>query len=284
MIMRTTAIAASTLQVPGWLRSIARWPDFITLTKPRVMSLAVFTAFVGLKIAPGHLDPLHGFVAILSIAMGAACTLQVAFTPVAGGPRSGTLTVTDNAPNSPQTLSLTGTGVDFALNANGATSLTIANGQNAVYPLLLSSAANVPGTATFVCSGAPANSTCNVTPASVTLGNTTTVSVTVLTGVTSAARLPRQSTIRPHVFWVVVMLPLGFLTMRGRRRSFLAGSVLLGCLLAATGCGAGRAIPLGSGSNPGPPISVTPAGTYSIVASASSAGLTRSVTLTLIVQ
>jgi heme o synthase len=70
--MRTTAIAASTLQVPGWLRSIARWPDFITLTKPRVMSLAVFTAFVGLKIAPGHLDPLHGFVAILSIAMGAA--------------------------------------------------------------------------------------------------------------------------------------------------------------------------------------------------------------------
>jgi hypothetical protein len=219
-----------------------------------------------------------------SIAVGTACTLQVAFMPSAGGPRSGTLTVTDNAPNSPQTLSLTGTGVDFALNANGATSLTIANGQNAVFPLLLSSAANVPGTATFVCSGAPANSTCNVNPVSVTLGNTTTVSVTVLTGVTSTARLPQQSTIRSHVFWVVVMLPLGFLTMRGRRRSFLAGSVLLGCLLAATGCGAGRAIPLGSGSNPGPPISVTPAGTYSIVASASSAGLTRTVTLTLIVQ
>jgi protoheme IX farnesyltransferase len=72
LMMRTIAMTASTLQVPRWLRSIARWPDFITLTKPRVMSLAVFTAFVGLKIAPGHLDPLHGFVAILSIAMGAA--------------------------------------------------------------------------------------------------------------------------------------------------------------------------------------------------------------------
>jgi protoheme IX farnesyltransferase len=70
--MRTTAIAVSSPQEPSWLRLIARLPDFITLTKPRVMSLAVFTAFVGLKIAPGHLDPLHGSVAVLSIAMGAA--------------------------------------------------------------------------------------------------------------------------------------------------------------------------------------------------------------------
>jgi heme o synthase len=70
--MRTTAIAVSSPQEPSWLRLIARVPDFITLTKPRVMSLAVFTAFVGLKIAPGHLDPLHGAVAILCIAAGAA--------------------------------------------------------------------------------------------------------------------------------------------------------------------------------------------------------------------
>jgi protoheme IX farnesyltransferase len=39
--------------------------------KPRVMSLAVFTAFVGLMIAPGHLDPLLGSIAILAIATGA---------------------------------------------------------------------------------------------------------------------------------------------------------------------------------------------------------------------
>ena len=39
--------------------------------KPRVMLLAVFTAFVGLMIAPGHLDPLVGAVAILGIAAGA---------------------------------------------------------------------------------------------------------------------------------------------------------------------------------------------------------------------
>ena len=39
--------------------------------KPRVMSLVVFTALVGLLVAPGRLDPLIGFVALLCITAGA---------------------------------------------------------------------------------------------------------------------------------------------------------------------------------------------------------------------
>jgi protoheme IX farnesyltransferase len=49
----------------------ARALDFFVLMKPRVMSLAVFTAFVGLTIAPNHLDPLLASVAIVAIAAGA---------------------------------------------------------------------------------------------------------------------------------------------------------------------------------------------------------------------
>ncbi|PZV34923.1 heme o synthase [Mesorhizobium kowhaii] len=45
--------------------------DFCMLMKPRVMVLAVFTAFVGLTIAPGNLHPLNAFVAVLAIAAGA---------------------------------------------------------------------------------------------------------------------------------------------------------------------------------------------------------------------
>jgi heme o synthase len=45
--------------------------DFVALTKPRVMMLAVFTALVGLSIAPVRLDPLTAFVAVLAIAAGA---------------------------------------------------------------------------------------------------------------------------------------------------------------------------------------------------------------------
>jgi heme o synthase len=51
--------------------SIAGVGDYIELMKPRVMSLVVFTAFVGLVIAPGHLHPVIGLTALLCIAVGA---------------------------------------------------------------------------------------------------------------------------------------------------------------------------------------------------------------------
>jgi protoheme IX farnesyltransferase len=49
----------------------ARVGDYFALLKPRVMSLVVFTAIVGLLLAPGGIHPVLGFIAILSIAIGA---------------------------------------------------------------------------------------------------------------------------------------------------------------------------------------------------------------------
>jgi protoheme IX farnesyltransferase len=51
--------------------SIAGVGDYIALMKPRVMSLVVFTAFVGLVIAPGHLHPVIAATALICIAVGA---------------------------------------------------------------------------------------------------------------------------------------------------------------------------------------------------------------------
>ncbi|WP_350333317.1 heme o synthase [Coralliovum pocilloporae] len=48
--------------------------DFLALLKPRVMSLVIFTACVGLAVAPGAIHPLLGFVALLSIAVGAGAS------------------------------------------------------------------------------------------------------------------------------------------------------------------------------------------------------------------
>jgi protoheme IX farnesyltransferase len=45
--------------------------DYLALMKPRVMSLVVFTALVGLLVAPGHIHPVIGFTALLCIAVGA---------------------------------------------------------------------------------------------------------------------------------------------------------------------------------------------------------------------
>ena len=57
--------AAKTTTLP------AEWRDFFTLTKPRVMTLVIFTAICGLLAAPGSIHPVLGFTAILAIAMGA---------------------------------------------------------------------------------------------------------------------------------------------------------------------------------------------------------------------
>jgi heme o synthase len=49
----------------------SRLPEFVALTKPRVMMLAVFTALVGLINAPVRLEPFAAFVAVLAVAAGA---------------------------------------------------------------------------------------------------------------------------------------------------------------------------------------------------------------------
>ncbi len=49
----------------------AEWRDFFALTKPRVMTLVIFTGLCGLLAAPGHINPVLGFTAILCIAVGA---------------------------------------------------------------------------------------------------------------------------------------------------------------------------------------------------------------------
>ncbi|KAB2920255.1 MAG: protoheme IX farnesyltransferase [Hyphomicrobiaceae bacterium] len=48
--------------------------DFVALMKPRVMSLVVFTAFVGMVLAPGQLHPVLAIIALICIAVGAGAS------------------------------------------------------------------------------------------------------------------------------------------------------------------------------------------------------------------
>ncbi|QUL39221.1 heme o synthase [Erythrobacter sp. JK5] len=66
--------ATAHTQAPDQERRTAlptEWRDFFTLTKPRVMTLVIFTGICGLLAAPGSIHPVIGFTAILAIAMGA---------------------------------------------------------------------------------------------------------------------------------------------------------------------------------------------------------------------
>jgi hypothetical protein len=251
-------------------------PQIVTLTNNGGLPLAIATVAIGgdFAIVPGS-----NTCGSSTLAVGDACTMQIAFRPTAGGARSGSLTISDTAPTSPQTMSLTGQGVDFTLATNGPSSLTTTSGQNAVFPLLFTSGPAAAGTpVSLACSGAPVNSTCKIAPSSVSVdGNATTIAVTVLTGASGSASV---ATTQSRILWATLLTPIGLLAVR-RRRFTAAATVCL--LIVASGCGSGRLIP-SSGGPGGGSGAVTPAGRYNIVVTATAAGLAKTVNLTLVVQ
>src|SRR3954469_5026005 len=62
------------MEEAGFRMSEATSGDFFALLKPRVMSLVVFTAFVGMVAAPVTINPLLAVIAILAIAIGAGAS------------------------------------------------------------------------------------------------------------------------------------------------------------------------------------------------------------------
>jgi Alpha-1,3-glucanase catalytic domain D1/F5/8 type C domain/NedA-like, galactose-binding domain/Alpha-1,3-glucanase catalytic domain D2/Cep192 domain 4/HYDIN/CFA65/VesB-like, Ig-like domain len=69
-----------------------------------------------------------------SIAAGASCTVNVSFRPTASGTRTGTLTITSNATNSPTTVALTGTGAGTTPTNLAAGKPTSESSHTDVYP------------------------------------------------------------------------------------------------------------------------------------------------------
>ena len=253
----------------------------LTLTNNGDLPLVVSSV----AVSPGFAIALNSCTT--TIAVNAGCSLTIVFAPTASGPIAGTVTFTDNAGSGVQTTSLSGTGIDFALTAAGVTSATVAgSGASVTYALQLSSLSGLTGNVALSCSGAPANSTCTVTPAIGSLGTTTPVIVTLETAVPSTvglarpSRPSRASSVTPAIL-LAMLLPVAF--FQRRRYPRFARVLVMLCALGVLGsCGANRTIPTtgttGSGGTPTPP------GTSTLTISASAAGLTRSVSLTLIVQ
>jgi hypothetical protein len=115
-----------------------------------------------------------------SVVEGASCSIKVTFAPTAADSRSGTLTITDNASNSPQTVSLTGTGTAPAAGVSPGT-LTFGN-QNlgttsASQSVTLSNTGNAALTITGIATSANFGETNNCT-GSVAASGSCTINVT----------------------------------------------------------------------------------------------------------
>ena len=107
------------------------------------------------------------------------------------------MTIADNASNAPQSVPLTATAMNFAIDPPNvaATSATITAGQTATYQLNLQSIDGFAGPVTLTCSGAPAGATCTVIPTPITLAANATapfqvqVSTTAQPATTNLLRL-----------------------------------------------------------------------------------------------
>lgn len=216
-----------------------------------------------------------------TVPAGGSCTLSIAFLPSGAGVRTGSVVITGNAPA--QTAQLTGTGIDFQFVASGDTSVIIANGGNATFPLLIRPLGTpTSDPVTYTCTGAPANASCKITSQYSDLSAVGTVSLTVLTGTTTAKRIPLTA-----AFLLPMVLGPVWMLRRRRLPSVLAALLALCVCFGVSGCGSGRRLAdAGSGSSSGGGSTgpVTPSGTYAIVAGATAAGVTHTVSLTLVVK
>jgi hypothetical protein len=234
-----------------------------------------------------------------SLAVNSTCTINVTFTPTAGGTRTGTIALTDNAAGSPHTVSLTGTGEDFTIGvpSGGSSTATVTPGGSTSYTLSFGGLGGLNQTVDFTCTGAPSEATCTLNPTSATPSGSGSVSVTVTVTTTASSTAPPDGRRAPPT-GLGRQLPLGsllllaLLTMVGwglaggrRFRKSLRWAVAMGAVaalaLAMAACGGGG----GGGTVPTNPG--TPAGTYTLtvtgMAGSGSTALQHSTTLTLTV-
>jgi FG-GAP-like repeat/Abnormal spindle-like microcephaly-assoc'd, ASPM-SPD-2-Hydin/Cep192 domain 4/HYDIN/CFA65/VesB-like, Ig-like domain len=220
-----------------------------------------------------------------SLDAGADCSISVTFTPSAAGARAATLTIADNAADSPQTVALTGTGQDFVIGppSGPQTFASVAAGGTANYTLTFTPQGGLAATVTLSCSGTPAKATCTVNPSSLALDGTNpaNATVTVTTTAPSAviALTPTPFSAPPLALWVALFGLAGFVALarlgsgRLRVRGIAARIALLAALAMSASCG-------GGGSNtvqqPG-----TPAGNYMLTVTARTTAGTTTVTHTL---
>ncbi|MFC5863373.1 choice-of-anchor D domain-containing protein [Acidicapsa dinghuensis] len=238
-----------------------------------------------------------------TVLAGNACTINVTFTPTAAGSLSATVSVTDNASGSPQTVSLTGTGTEptGATLAFSASSQTVSPGSAGTFTLTATGSTGYVGPSTVTIksctlTGSPTGASdlpsCSITTNNFTIaagassgsGGVVTVSTTAATtqaktgGPVAANGLKKWAGAGGAVLAFIVLL--GIPARRRNWRSMLGLILLAGALATLSACGGGGGSGGGGGGNPG-----TTAGNYTFTVSGSdSNGVSANGSITLTVN
>ncbi len=261
-----TTTPASPLTFAGQLVSSTSTAQTVTVTNSGNASLTFGAQAISISGDFAQTNTCNG----TTVAVNGTCTIMVTFTPASttNNPRTGLLTITDNAPNTPQTVALSGTGFDFSVTAPSTASIT--RGTPGPITVTVGALGGFTGSVALSCTGTIPQGSCMVSAPSVTAPGTATVTVmtTALLQPPPTKGTPRM-TMRQIVFLLLALTLLLSLPAARRLRTqlSLAGAMLIFITLA--GCSSGMS---------------TPTGQYSLTVTGTSGGVSRSTGITLTVN
>jgi hypothetical protein len=207
-------------------------PQIVTLTNtgdaPVVLTgVAAGTGFAFLNTCGSSLQP------------GASCEIGVFLDTSTTGTKAASLTITDNAPNSPQTVALSGTvsSVSVTPASGSSTSATLTHGGTATYNISVAPISGFTGTLAVACNNAPSSVTCTPSSTNITLAGSTPVNVTLTVKQTATASvLQKKSIFQGGSAALAICALIWIFPFSKRRRVSWFAFLFVGTLFIGFGC------------------------------------------------
>ncbi|MGC1614480.1 MAG: choice-of-anchor D domain-containing protein [Candidatus Acidiferrum sp.] len=278
------SFSSTSLSFPVVTQGMTNGPQNVTITSSGGAALHISSVVLG-GANSNDFSMTNGCTAP-AYAVNATCTIGVSFAPLAAGARAATITLTDDAANSPQIISIGGfanSAVTIGAAPSGSTAASVSAGQTAQFNLQLAPGPGYSGTVSLAYSGAPlAASVQGPSTLQISSSNAVQFSVMVKTTGGSSGLLPFYEvpcstpfrdlrTIPGLTLGIILFLLLVFRARRDskpqpRPRRLALGAALTTlafvAILNAAGCGGGS--PSVSATTP-PQQIVTPQGTSAIM-------------------